>query len=134
ALDLRVDGGPGRLRLEHLAAATREGAAFGSRRQVVLGMALGTGDELHADLAAGLSDAAARGLKRDSGQPVAGRGGTAATRARGAGAYESRKVLRARLREGCRSLRSAFASIWRTRSRVTSKSAPTSSSVRFERS
>ena len=39
------------------------------------------------------------------------------------------KFLSFLLRVGCRSLRSAFASIWRTRSRVTAKSLPTSSRV-----
>src|SRR2546426_7619198 len=39
-------------------------------------------------------------------------------------------ALSLRLRVGWRSLRSAFASIWRMRSRVTLKNAPTSSSVR----
>ena len=39
-------------------------------------------------------------------------------------------ALSRRLRVGWRSLRSAFASIWRMRSRVTLKNAPTSSSVR----
>ena len=39
----------------------------------------------------------------------------------------STKLRSILLRLGCRSLRSALASIWRTRSRVTSKSWPTSS-------
>jgi len=41
----------------------------------------------------------------------------------------STKERRRLERLGCRSLRSALASIWRMRSRVTSKSWPTSSSV-----
>ena len=41
----------------------------------------------------------------------------------------SRKARSLRDRDGCRSLRSAFASIWRMRSRVTAKFCPTSSSV-----
>ena len=41
-----------------------------------------------------------------------------------------RKCVSFLLRMGCRNFRSAFASIWRTRSRVTVKIFPTSSSVR----
>src|SRR5438067_1550725 len=41
----------------------------------------------------------------------------------------SRKPSSCRLRTGCCSLRTAFASIWRTRSRVTLKMRPTSSRV-----
>ena len=41
----------------------------------------------------------------------------------------SRKAFSRRERDGCRSLRKAFASIWRMRSRVTAKCWPTSSSV-----
>ena len=41
----------------------------------------------------------------------------------------SRKPSSCRLRTGCCSLRTALASIWRTRSRVTLKIRPTSSSV-----
>src|SRR5262249_8656960 len=41
----------------------------------------------------------------------------------------SKKAFSLRERDGCRSLRSAFASIWRMRSRVTAKFCPTSSSV-----
>jgi len=43
--------------------------------------------------------------------------------------YWSRKLRILRLRDGCFSLRSAFASIWRMRSRVTLNCWPTSSSV-----
>ena len=42
----------------------------------------------------------------------------------------SRKSRSLRERLGCRSFFSAFASIWRMRSRVTAKTRPTSSSVR----
>src|SRR5256885_3106094 len=41
----------------------------------------------------------------------------------------SKKALSLRERDGCRSLRSAFASIWRMRSRVTANDCPTSSRV-----
>src|SRR5580658_4134375 len=47
----------------------------------------------------------------------------------GFGAQLSRKLRSFRLREGCFSLRSAFASIWRMRSLVTENCWPTSSSV-----
>ena len=43
---------------------------------------------------------------------------------------QSRNVFSLRLRVGCRILRMALASIWRTRSRVTLNTLPTSSSVR----
>src|SRR2546422_4165154 len=43
--------------------------------------------------------------------------------------HDSRKLRSFFDRDGCRSLRSALASIWRIRSRVTAKSCPTSSSV-----
>ena len=43
--------------------------------------------------------------------------------------YWSRKLRIFRLRDGCFSFRSAFASIWRMRSRVTENCWPTSSSV-----
>jgi hypothetical protein len=42
---------------------------------------------------------------------------------------QSRNPTNSWLREGCWSLRTAFASIWRMRSRVTLKICPTSSSV-----
>ena len=47
-----------------------------------------------------------------------------------AASYSSRKSRSLRERDGWRSLRSALASIWRIRSRVTLNSLPTSSSVR----
>jgi len=88
--------------LEAVAAATIEGTARRQLGDVVLRMALGTGDKLQAD-----------SLKGPIGRPGKTLDEKTKTRRRSRSCrpQPSRKPLSERLRLGCRSLRNAFASI-----------------------